>query len=159
LVYRNNLHDRNCRIITTIWRPFQILFSRLRRNWNIKTSVIDTFVTFFFLSNIKFLSVSFDLLVPTKIYQLHLEHYNSSHALYYAPDIQYLGRGKGQALHKGQSGWSQHVLYLEVPLYILFQCLFHKYWMLLPYGIMDSTSMQNLYNDDELFTSVSTQLL
>lgn len=86
------LYDKNYRVIVVLCRPFKALFSRLRKNWSIQTSMIDAFATFFILSNIKFLSVSFDLLVPTKVYELHLDGYNSSLALYYAPDIEYFGK-------------------------------------------------------------------
>lgn len=86
------LYDRNYKVVTRLWRPFQTLFSKMRKNWNIKTSVIDAFVTFFLLSNIKFLSVSFDSLVPTEIYNLHLDYYNTSLGLYYAPDVKYFGK-------------------------------------------------------------------
>ena len=85
------LYDRNYRIITMIWKPFRILFSYYRRNWDIRTSVIDAYATFFLLSFVKFLSVSFDLLVPTLVYELHQHHYNYSLGLYYAADIEYFG--------------------------------------------------------------------
>ena len=87
-----DLHDRNFRVITLIWKPFQKLFSLFRRNWDIKTSVVDAFATFFFLSNVRFLSVSYDLLVPTKIYQLYPHRYNYTLGLYYAAHISFLGR-------------------------------------------------------------------
>ena len=86
------LYDRNYRVITILWRPFRVLFSLFRRNWNIRTSVIDAFATFFFLSNTKFLSVSFDLLVPTQVYHLYGDTYNYTYALYYSGDIEYFGR-------------------------------------------------------------------
>ena len=87
-----SLYDRNYRVITITWRPFQILFSLFRRNWDIRTSVIDAFVTFFLLSNVKFLSVSFDLLVPTRVYHLYGDTYDYTYALYYSGDIEYFGR-------------------------------------------------------------------
>ena len=86
------LYDRNYRVITIMWRPFRFLFSLFRRNWNIKTSVVDAYATFFLLSNFKFLSVSFDLLVPTQVYHLHGDSYNYSWGLLYAGDMEYFGR-------------------------------------------------------------------
>ena len=85
------LYERNYRVITIPWRPFRVLFSLFRRHWDVRTSVIDAYATFFLLSNIKFLSVSFDLLVPTRVYELHQDHYNYSLGLYYAADIEYFG--------------------------------------------------------------------
>ena len=86
------LYDRNYRVVTIMWRPFLILFSLFRRNWNIRTSVVDAYATFFLLSFVKFLSVSFDLLIPTKVYHLSGDHYNYTWALYYAGDIEYFGK-------------------------------------------------------------------
>jgi hypothetical protein len=104
------LYDRNFSLVTRAWRLFQQFFFLLRKNWSIRTSVIDAFVTFFFLSNIKFLSVSFDLLVPTEVYNLHLYHYNKSLSLYYAPDIEYFG--------------SDHLPYAVLAIFVLFLFVF-----------------------------------
>ncbi len=71
-----------------MWRPFKILFSLFRKNWDIRTSVIDAFATFFLL---KFFSVSFDLLVPIPVYEFHHDHYNYAWGLYYSGDIEYFG--------------------------------------------------------------------
>ena len=65
-----DLYDRNFRLLVILWKPFLKIFSLFRRNWEIRTSVIDAYDTFFLLSNVKFLSVSFDLLFPVKVYQL-----------------------------------------------------------------------------------------
>ena len=85
------LHSKSFRVVTILWRPFHALFSLFRRNWDIRTSVIDAFATFFFLSNVKFFSVSFDLLIPTAVYQLYPDHYNYTFGLYYAADVEYFG--------------------------------------------------------------------
>ena len=85
------LHD-NFKIVIILWRPFRRVSSLFGRNWNIKTSIIDAFGTFLLLSNLKFLSVSFDLLVPTLVYQLHPTYNNITTKLYYAPDIDYFGK-------------------------------------------------------------------
>ncbi len=62
------LHDRNVRIIVLIWRPFRWIFTLFRRNWDIRTSIIDAYATFFQLSCFKTLCISFDLLIPTYVY-------------------------------------------------------------------------------------------
>ena len=85
------LYDRNYRVVTVMWRPFRFLFSLLKSNWDIRTSLIDSYATFFLLSYGKFLSVSFDLLVPTKVYHLHGDHYNHTLGLFYAADTTYFG--------------------------------------------------------------------
>ena len=85
------LYDKNYKVIRFLWKPFQAVFSLFKDNWSIKTSVIDAFATFFLLSNMKLLCVSFDLLIPTSVYELHRDHVGSSLRLYYAADIHYFG--------------------------------------------------------------------
>ena len=85
------LYDKNYRVITILWSPFRFMFSLFRRKWDIRTSVIDAFATFFFLSNLKFLSVSFDLLIPTAVYELHPSGFNFTLGLFYSGDKIYFG--------------------------------------------------------------------
>ena len=67
------LHDHSFRIIIWLWKPFHICFARLRREWNIKASLIEAFATFLLLSYVKFLNVSSDLLLPTRVFNIHGE--------------------------------------------------------------------------------------
>ena len=85
------LYDRNYRVIICMWRPFRGFFTFFRKNWNIRTSVINSCVAFFYLSNVKFLSVTFDLLTPTHLYELQdgLNIVNMTSVLYYAGNIEY----------------------------------------------------------------------
>jgi hypothetical protein len=85
------LYDRNYRIVKVMWRPFHILLSLIHKKWEVRTSLIDVFATFFFLSNVKFFSVSFDLLTPTPVYHLYPDHYNHTLGLLYAGHIEYFG--------------------------------------------------------------------
>ena len=62
-----NLYDKNYRFIIAVWKPFRALC-------------------------VKFLSVTFDLLVPTQIYELHQDCYNYTFGLYYSGDIEYFGK-------------------------------------------------------------------
>ena len=63
-------HDRGCRLVVRLWRPFLWCTARLRQQWNIRHSIIDAFATFFLLSYMKFLNTSIDLLVPTNVYDV-----------------------------------------------------------------------------------------
>ena len=86
------LYDRNYRVITLAWRPFRVLLSFFRRNWDIRTSVIDVFATFVLFSNIKFLSVSVNLLTPSKVCTFYQEKRAKCILnLYYAGNIRYFG--------------------------------------------------------------------
>lgn len=59
------LHERDCKLIFFLWKPFHRYFARFRSQWNIKRSLIHAFSTFLLLSYVKILNVSFDLLRPT----------------------------------------------------------------------------------------------
>ena len=88
-----HLYDRNFQPLVIIWKPFRAVFGLFRRNWEIKTSLIDAFGTFFLLSNVKLLSVSFDFLVPVKVYQLNITSPEPSPILrlYYDATVPYFG--------------------------------------------------------------------
>ena len=85
------LHDYGCRPIVWLWKPFHYCFTRFRRQWDIKTSLIDSFATFLLLSYVKFLSVSVDLLVPTTVYNIHGERLPNIY-LYYDGSTEFFGR-------------------------------------------------------------------
>ena len=84
------LHDHDFKIIVWLWKPFHKCFSRLRREWNIKLSLIDAFATFLLLSFVKFTNVSFDLLVPIRVYNIHGEQLSTY--LFYDGTTEYFGK-------------------------------------------------------------------
>ena len=84
------LHDNGFRIVVWLWKPFHYCFACYRRQWDIRTSLVDTFATFFLLSYVKFLSVSFDLLIPVYLYNVKGETIDKY--LYYDGTIQYFGK-------------------------------------------------------------------
>ncbi len=83
------LHGRNCKIMVWLWKPFRRCFIRIQRTY-IQTSLIDAFASFLLLSYVKFLSVSFDLLIPVHLYDVHgasMEPY-----LYFDGTVEYFGK-------------------------------------------------------------------
>ena len=84
------LHAYNFRPIVWMWRPFHKCFTRFQGQWDVKASITDGFATFLLLSYLKILCVSFDLLVPTQVY----DKYGNSLGLYlfYDAAIQYFGK-------------------------------------------------------------------
>ena len=84
-----HLYDRKIVCIVTIWKPFHKFLTFFRKSWDVRTSVIDSFSTFFLLSYFKILSVSADLLIPTQIYKLGSN--TSTFGLYYSPSVAYFG--------------------------------------------------------------------
>ena len=96
-------HDRGCRLVVRLWRPFLWCTARLRQRWNVRHSIIDAFATFLLLSYMKFLSTSFDLLVPTAVYGVHGQLVGSF--LYYDATIEYMS--------------PQHKLYASLAIIVL----------------------------------------
>ena len=84
------LHTRNCWLLTKIWKPFWHIMRPILRNFDIQTSLIDSFATLFLLSSIKFQSASSDLLLPTRLYDINGSP-NSKTYLYLAGDVEYFG--------------------------------------------------------------------
>ena len=84
------LHGRRYAVVVAIWKPFRKVLLIFRKSWNIRTSVIDSFATFFLLSYVKVLSVTTDVLIPTKVYKLGATN-SQSLRLFYSPTIQYFG--------------------------------------------------------------------
>ena len=85
------LHGRGFRPVLCLWRPFHRFFVQFRRHWGIQTTIMDAFVTFFILSTTKLFTVSYDLLVGTRLYTpVSKEKYRSLGLhLYYDPNIKY----------------------------------------------------------------------
>ena len=84
------LYDSNYKSVRILVKPFSALFRKYRGNFEIKTSLIDAFSTFFLLSNTKLFNVSFDLLIPTKIYTLSSTgEVTTTYRLYLDGDIKY----------------------------------------------------------------------
>ena len=83
------LYDRRVPVIVTIWKPFNKVLAIFRKSWDIRTSVLDSFATFFLLSYIKILNVTADLLTPTQIFKLSSD--KSMFGVYYSPTVPYFG--------------------------------------------------------------------
>lgn len=77
-----HIHDRFT-IVAQLWRPVHNIFLRVRREWDVKKSLVDAFTTFLLLSYIKILNVSFDLLVPTRLYNMTSHPLPNQYYLYY----------------------------------------------------------------------------
>ena len=62
------LHD-NFSIVVSIWRPFHTFLAHFRKQYNVRSSLVNVFATFIILSYIKILNVLFDLLTRSTIYK------------------------------------------------------------------------------------------
>ena len=83
------LYDRKVTWIVAIWKPIRNMLSKFRKSWDVRTSIIDSFATFFLLSYMKVLNVTTDLLVPTVIH--NLDSSTPKVGLYYSPSVSYFG--------------------------------------------------------------------
>ena len=84
------LHSRNFRIVVCLWKHAEHILSFFEKNWNMRASMVNVFSTFFLLSYVKLLSVSFTLLIPTTLYDIH--GHKIGLFLYYDASIRYFGR-------------------------------------------------------------------
>lgn len=87
------LHFSQCRCIAYACKPFNFMFHALNTNWDTTASLVDAYAMFFILSFTKIFYVSFDLLLPTKIYILN-SNGTLSHqwVLYFDGSKQYFGK-------------------------------------------------------------------
>ena len=61
------LHSRDFKLFVLLGKPFHMCYVRCKRHWDIRESIVGAFVTFFLLSYVKILFISFDLLSSTTL--------------------------------------------------------------------------------------------
>ena len=86
-----SLHDANCKLIVAIVKPLKTIFTLFRCDWNIGSSAVNAFSTFMFLSNVKFLNLCLDLLLPVQVCG-QAENDTCRLAVFYYPSIGYLSK-------------------------------------------------------------------
>ena len=108
------LHACGFRPVLCVWRPFHHFFARFRRQWDIQTSIMDAFITFFLLSTTKLLNVSFDLLIFTRLYTA--DGHSVRFYLYYDPNVKYF---RGEHLPYAILALTVLVLFILLPVCLL----------------------------------------
>ena len=83
------LHD-NFSFVVTLWRPFHKCLVRFRNHFNIRSSLVNALATFIILSFIKILNASFDLLMPSTVYNIDGKSMNLD--LYYDGTVKMASR-------------------------------------------------------------------
>ena len=124
------LYDRRVPVIVTLWKPFNKVLAIFRKSWDIRTSVLDSFATFFLLSYIKILNATADLLTPTQIFKLSSD--KSKFGVYYSPTVPYFG---DEHLPYAILAIIVVTLFVSVPIiiFILYPCqFFQKFLSLFP---------------------------
>ena len=84
------LHYYNCRLVVWLWKPFLRCCIHFRRQCNIRNSLVDAFATFLLLSYVKFLSVSFDILTPSLMW--NMKWTRQPNVLYYDGSVEYFSK-------------------------------------------------------------------
>ena len=84
-----SLYDRKFKAVIFVSKPVVSLVKKFDLAIDLKKSAIDAFATFMLLSNVKFLSVSFDLLCPVKV--TNSEDDSHEWALFYDTSVSYFG--------------------------------------------------------------------
>ena len=62
------LYDRKIPVLIAIWKPLKYLLLLLHKNIDSKTTIVDVYTTFFFLSYYKIMEISFTLLMPSRLH-------------------------------------------------------------------------------------------
>ena len=83
------LHDRGCRVLVWLWRPFHRCCVRFSRVMDLKSSVVKAFATFVLLSYVKFINTTVDILLPGKIYNISGKPFGWY--VYYDASYEYFG--------------------------------------------------------------------
>ena len=111
------LHYYNCGLVVWLWRPFLRCCIRFQRQWDIRNSLVDAFATFLLLSYVKFLSVSFDILTPSTVWDSRKVRQPT--VLYYNGTVKYFSKE-----HMPYAVLAITVLLVFILLPILLLCLY-----------------------------------
>ena len=84
-----DLYERRFCLLLWMWKPFSMLFKSISDRVNVKSSIVNAFITFIILSYVKLLSVSFDLLNFTRVYLPDGNYFGTF--LYYDANIGHFG--------------------------------------------------------------------
>ena len=57
-------------MVQVLFKPFVWLFARANHQWNVSTSLVEAFATFILLCYVKVVNTSFDILMPTEVYNV-----------------------------------------------------------------------------------------
>ena len=82
------LHDR-LQVVKYLWKPMAWLYGRFNHQWKVSNSLIEAFGTFFLLSYVKITNTSFNLLMPTTLY--NASGHTVGMYLYYNGSVEYFG--------------------------------------------------------------------
>jgi hypothetical protein len=100
------LHDRNYKIVVYLTIPVKTFFRLFHRNWNPKTTILNTFGTFILLAYSKLIFVSINLLFAVYTYDSSGEPIPNSTVLLFDTNVKFLH--------------SEHIPYVVLALSVIF---------------------------------------
>ena len=77
-------------VVTIFFKPLVWLFAHFNHHWNASTSLIEAFATFILLSYVKVINTSFDIIMPTELYNVSGQIVGRY--VYYNGSLEYFGR-------------------------------------------------------------------
>ena len=86
------LYDRPYVFLVWAWKPFKWLFQKYYKKLNVRTSLVEVFATFVFLSSVKIIAVSTTLLTWTRVHD-EFGRLLEDRYLYFNSSIEYFGSG------------------------------------------------------------------
>ena len=84
------MYDKDFRIVVWAWKPFKWCLRHYHSKFDTRSSLVEAFASFLLLSNVKLLSVCFDLLVFTQAYHSSGEPLKGKF-YYYDASLDYFG--------------------------------------------------------------------
>ena len=109
-------HDCGVRPVICILKPFKVIFSIYKSNWNVRTCTVDAFSSFMLLSNVKFISTCLDILMPVWVCGTSSSD-NCHYAVFYDATIPYLGKAH---LPYALLAFVVLLVFVALPIFILF---------------------------------------
>ena len=91
------LYDHNFKLLVWPWKLLSVFLKPLRRHWDVRTSLVDVFASFIYLSSTRLLVTSINFLAPftSFTYQQapdgHMKLTKSYH-LFSSPSVEYFGK-------------------------------------------------------------------
>ena len=91
------LYDHNLKLLVWPWKLLSVFLKPIRRHWDVRTSLVDVFASFIYLSSTRLLVTSINFLAPftSFTYQQapdgHMKLTKSYH-LFSSPSVEYFGK-------------------------------------------------------------------
>ena len=124
------LYDNKTKAVVFLLKPIIALHHFLKRKFDIRTSLVDAFATFLFLSNVKIYSVSFDILAPVEVHIMSATGNTSTeYRLFFDATVRYFGK--------------KHLAYVLVSLAMLLLLVFIPGIVLALYPLRNFQSLLN----------------